>query len=118
MLALPKSGCELAIDTDASDGQIDVALYQTENDDVSRPIGFWSRTLNPAESNYFMPEKECLALVWGIKILRPYLLGNPFKAYTDDEALRWLMTIDDPSGQLMRWLLRLSEFDFTPCSKK
>ncbi len=46
------------------------------------------------------------------------LFGNLFKAYTYHEALRWLMTVDDPSGRLKRWRLRLSEFDFTPCCKK
>ncbi len=71
ILSLPNSGSELSIDTDASGGQVGVALFQTENDDQRHPIGFWSRILNPAESNYFMPEKECLALVWGLTILRP-----------------------------------------------
>ena len=31
----------------------------------------------------------------------------------DHDALRWLMTISDSTGCLMRWRLRLSEFDFT-----
>ena len=38
---------------------------------------------------------------------------------TYHDALRWLMTISDSTGRLMRWRLRFSEFDFTvkyrPC---
>ena len=77
-----------------------------------------SRTLKPAEKNYSTPEKECLAVVWALTTLRPYLQGVQFTAYSDQASLRWLMTIAEPSGRLMRWRLRLSEFDFAVLYKK
>lgn len=40
----------------------------------------------------------------------PYILNTEFDAYIDQYALKWLMTINDPSGWLIRWRLRLSEF--------
>lgn len=31
---------------------------------------------------------------------------------TDHSALHWMRTIDDPSGRLISWGIRLAEFDF------
>eukprot|EP00171_Calliarthron_tuberculosum_P004259 IDg4259t1 len=42
----------------------------------------------------------------------PPLLGENFDIYTDHACLRWLLEITDPSGRLMRWRMRLAEFDF------
>ena len=51
-------------------------------------------------------------MVWAITTLRPYIEGQKFVVRTAHDALRWLLTLSDPSGRLMRWRLRLSEFDF------
>eukprot|EP00171_Calliarthron_tuberculosum_P023081 IDg23081t1 len=59
-----------------------------------------------------MPEKECLAVIYAIQICRPYIQGEYFTVYTDCSALRWLFEINDPSGRLMRWRLRLAEYRF------
>ena len=76
------------------------------------PSGYWSKTLNSAEQNYSATERECYSVVWAITTLRPYIEGQKFVVRTDHDALRWLLTLSDPSGRLMRWRLRLSEFDF------
>ena len=112
ILALPKAGLPYSLDTDASKYQVGCALFQEHPDGTRRPIGFWSRSLNNAEKNYSASERECLAVVWALKILRPYLMYEKFTVYTDHAALRWLLTICEPSGRLMRWRLRLAEFDF------
>ena len=52
-------------------------------------------------------------MVWALTTLRPYLQCESFIAYSDQASLRWLLKIANPSGRLMRWRLRLSEFDFT-----
>lgn len=118
VLALPKPDLPYSIDTDASDYQVGAALFQEYGDKERKPIGFWSRTLLPAEKNYSTSEKECLAVVWAMQTLRPYVQGTHFTVNTDHSALRWLMEICEPSGRLMRWRLRLSEFDFNIVHKK
>lgn len=35
-----------------------------------------------------------------------------FIVHYERASLRWLFTVVDPSGLLIMWLLRLSEFDF------
>ena len=52
-----------------------------------RPIAFASQTLADSEQKYSPMEKEELALVWGIKRLEQYLLGNQFSLITDHQPL-------------------------------
>ena len=111
VLSLPRRGLRYSIDTDSSQYQIGCALFQTHEDGVRRPLGFWSRKMAPAELNYTVTEQECLAAVHGIKTCRHYLMGVEFDLYTDHAALRWLMDIQEP-GRLMRWRLCLSEYVF------
>jgi RNase H-like domain found in reverse transcriptase len=73
ILTLPKEGKKFTLDVDAGDYQIGACLLQEQEDGSLLPCGYYSRTLNTAERNYSTPEKECLAVVWGILLLRPYL---------------------------------------------
>ena len=118
VLRLPQDDLKYSVDTDACDYQIGCALMQTYSDGTRHPIGFWSRSLSPAERNYSVTEKECLAVVWSLQILRPYLERNHFEVYTDHQPLRWLLSLSDASGRLARWRLLLQEMDFTIQYKK
>jgi RNase H-like domain found in reverse transcriptase len=75
ILALPRAVGKLYLDTDASNGQLGCCMSQQQPCGKFLPLGFWSRTLNKAEQNYSTTEKECLAIVWAITHLRPYLEG-------------------------------------------
>ena len=57
VLALPVAGLTYSVDTDASDYGIGCALFQDHPDGQRKPIGFWSRTLAPAEKNYSASER-------------------------------------------------------------
>ena len=118
ILALPRAGLPYSMDTDACDYQVGVSLLQHYPDGTRHPIGYWSRSLCDAEKNYSVTEKECLAVVWGCQILRPYLEGEHFTVYTDHQALKWLLGATDVSGRLARWRIRLSEFDLALDYKK
>lgn len=40
------------------------------------------------------------------------ILGRKFKIQSDYQALKWLKNVKDPSSRLMRWRLRLEEYDY------
>jgi hypothetical protein len=111
-LALPRAEGHLCLDTDTSDGQLGCCLLQDQPDGRPLPLGYWSRTLNSAEQNYSTTEKDCLAIVWAVTHLRPYLEGADFTVRTDHHALRRVMNLSDAQGRLARWRLRLAEFTF------
>ena len=102
VLAVPKKDLPYSVDTDASEFQIGAALSQTQPDAQRKPIAFFSRTLAAAKRNYSVSEKECLAVIWAARTLRPYLYGEHFIVHTDHASLRWLRNVTDPSGRLIR----------------
>jgi RNase H-like domain found in reverse transcriptase len=93
VLGLPRRDGHLWLDTDASDAQLGCCLLQEQPSGPAFPLGYWSHTLSAAERNYSTTEKECLAIVWAVTHLWPYLEGVAFKVRTDHHALRWVMNL-------------------------
>ena len=87
------------------------ALPQKQPEGGSLQAGYWSLALIDAEQNYTTTEKECLAVVWIILKLQPYIYGSAFNLRTDHEALRWVLNLADRPGRLRRWRLRLAVYD-------
>ena len=71
-----------------------------------------SRTLNKVEQNYSATKKECLAVVWGLKNFRNYLIANNFKVYTNHYSLQWLRAMKNESALIHRWAAQLEDYDF------
>jgi len=110
-LCLPDLNKPFVIQTDASDIGIGAVLLQ-EHDEKKFPIYFYSRTLNQAEKNYTVSEKECLAVVQAIKKFRGFIECSHFTVETDHQALCWLKNVKEPVGRLARWALELQGYDF------
>jgi RNase H-like domain found in reverse transcriptase len=69
-------------------------------------VAFASRKLKGAENRYTVTEQECLAVVFSLKKWRHFLHGGPnFDIFTDNMALRWLMSLREPLGRLARWMV-------------
>ncbi|MHC5924270.1 Ty3/Gypsy family RNase HI domain-containing protein, partial [Streptococcus pyogenes] len=69
------------------------------------PVYYSSKTMNEAQRNYTVTEKELLAIVFAMEKFRPYLMGSKVIVHTDHAALRYLMTKKDSKARLMRWVL-------------
>ena len=53
------------------------------------------------EINYRVTEKECAAIIYGMKKLRPYLDGQKFTIETDHNPLVWLKITAGNNQRLM-----------------
>lgn len=107
VLKYPDYSKKFVLTTDASNQGLGAVLSQE-----GHPCSYISRTLNKAEVNYTTTEKELLAIVWAIKRFRQYLLGRKFTIKTDHQALKWLANKPDPASRLLRWRLKLEEYEF------
>jgi len=79
---------------------------------ADRPIANASRTLNKAEINYSVIQKELLAILWAIKYFRLYLYRQKIRIITNHRPLTYIFNIKNPSSQLMRWQWQLEENDY------
>lgn len=108
ILRYPNMDKTFKIYTDASNYAIGAVLMQD-----GQPCFYASRTLNPHEINYSTIEKELLAIIWAVKLFRPYIFGKEFYIHTDHQALKWLYTKylgKDLNPRLQRWILSLGEY--------
>lgn len=101
--------------TDASCFAIGSALSQLNSNNIEEPIGFFSRTLTSPERNYSVTELEMLAIVSSCQHFRCYLIGAaiPTKIITDHQPLKFLFNVKQTSSRLVRWALKLQDYNYT-----
>jgi transposase InsO family protein len=121
LLVMPDFSKPFILQTDASNVGVGAILSQSDDQGEEHVIAYASKALNSAQRNYTVTDQELYAVVYGVKQFRCYLLGRPFKIYTDHQALKWLKTMRvnrDLSGRLARYQMFLMEYDFEPYYRK
>ncbi|XP_070055039.1 uncharacterized protein [Nicotiana tomentosiformis] len=79
---------------DVSDVAVGAVLKQQINK-IFHPVYFASKTMNEAQVNYTVTEKELLSIVFAMEKFLPYLMGTKVIVHTDHAALRCLMSKKD-----------------------
>jgi len=115
ILIYPDSNKEFIVETDASDFAVGCILSQiSEIDDLVHPIAFHSRSLNKAELNYTIYDKEILAIITAFDVWHYHLEGAkfPVQVITDHKNLLYLKKSQHLNQRQIRWSIFLSKFDF------
>jgi transposase InsO family protein len=102
MLAYPDFKKPFVIHTDASHYQLGAVISQN-----GKPIAFYSRKLNDAQTRYTTTERELLSIVETLKEYRNILLGHEIEVHTDHKNLVYKHFNTE---RVMRWRLLLEEF--------
>jgi hypothetical protein len=103
---------ETRIETNASNYATGAVLLQKAPDQSWRPIAFLSQSMNQAERNYDIWDKEMLAIIRALDSWQHYLIGLPraFEIRTDHKNLEYWQTARNLTRRQARWSLFLSKF--------
>ena len=112
VLRMPDFARPFILQTDASEHGAGAALLQ-EYGGVKHPLAYFSRKFSSTERAYSVIEKECLALVWGVRKFQAYLYGVEFSLETDHEPLVFIDTAKYTNSRIMRWALYLQNYRFS-----
>ena len=106
VLALPDPGQEFLLTTDASDQGVGSVLSQG-----GRPIAFFSKRLNPAQSRYTTGEKELMAVVLSLEHFRHLVDGRRTVVNTDHRNLLTALTRPRMNARMIRAITYLQQYD-------
>jgi hypothetical protein len=112
VLAFPRFGEPFILCTDASDQAVGCILVQ-DHGDGRRPIAYESKKFSQIESRWPPREKECYAIIYGLRQFRKYLHGSEVTVETDHQSLKYYMEQPKVSAKLARWLDDVAEFRLT-----
>jgi len=110
-LAFPVLGAQTTLVTDASGTAVGGVLQQVINGE-SKPVAFFSKSLNSAQRNYSAFDRELLAMYLSVRHFRYFLEGRPFAILTDHKPLTHAFgsPMKDASARQLRQLNYISEF--------
>ena len=114
VLSLPDQMQPYQLITDASDFAIGAILEQPDALNQWHPIAYYSKSLQPAEQNYEIHDKELLAIILALEHFRHYLEGHtkPIEIWTNHGNLVYFTQKQKLSCWQARWALYLSWFTF------
>jgi reverse transcriptase-like protein/integrase-like protein/chromodomain-containing protein/aspartyl protease len=115
VLAHPDHSKPFWVETDASDFAIGCVLSQLDPDGNLRPCAYYSRSMEPAERNYSVPDKELLAIKTAFEEWRHHLEGadHSVTVLSDHKGLESLGKAKVVNQRHARWSIFFRRFTFT-----
>ena len=114
VLVTPDLDREMRVEVDALDFATGGVLLIKCEDERWSPVAYIFKSLNEAERNYKIHNKEMLAIIWCLEAWRHFLEGakGQFEIWTDHKNLEYFMKAQKLNQRQARWSLYLSRFDF------
>ena len=115
ILKIPGVNDRLILETDACNTGVGVCLkFVDSRTNKEHIIGFGSHKFTTSENNWNIIEKECFAVVFGLRQYRHFLIGAKFVIKVDNRVVSYLQSKNDLKNQkLLKWALELNDFDYS-----
>jgi hypothetical protein len=111
VLAVADPNKRYVLHTDASDYAFGAILMQEDEAAFLHPVAYASITLNSAQRNYSVTEREAMAIPWALEHFNTYLEGHKYTAITDHAALKYMWNNKDKTPRLLRALIRMQPYE-------
>lgn len=111
LLVHPSTSAPIALTVDASNTAMGAVVEQFENN-MWKPLSFFSKKFNSAQLNYSTYDRELLAIYSAIKYFQYILEGKAFKIFTDHKPLvfAFQQKSDKASPRQIRHLDYIAQF--------
>ena len=102
------------VEVDASNYAIGAVLMQRDDKKILHPVAFFSKTMNEAQRNYDVYNRELLGLLEMFRHWRPYLhqAAHKVKVHTDHANLLFWKNPGEHNRRVARWHAELMDYDF------
>ena len=115
----PLKTAKFVLETDACDSGFAGTLFLCNNEkphdkhnaSCLRPVEYMSAQFTPAQTRYYIQEKELFAGKEAMKKWSHFLLGRPFDWHIDNACLKWAHRIRSSKLKISQWLAEIAEFD-------
>ena len=112
VLIAPDEDKPFELETDASNYAVGAALFQKDERGKRRAVGYASKTLNAAERNYDVWDREFLGLIFGLTYWRHLLSGtkHPVQVFVDHANLLHYRHPQKINRRIARYILTLADY--------
>ncbi len=113
VLEAPQSNLPYKLETDASAYGIGAVLFQKDKRGKHKAIGYASRSLNQAERNYDIWDREFLGLIFGLTYWQHLLCGTkePVQVYVDHANLLHYWHLQKVNRRVAQYILTLADYN-------
>lgn len=114
VLIMPDTTKPFLIESDASLYATGAVLRQQDLNGDWHPVAYLSQSLNTAERNYEIYDRELLGIIRALEAWRHYIEGSPHptKILTDHKNLTYFRSPQRLNRRQARWSLFLSRFNY------
>ena len=115
VLVAPDFARPFCLAVDASEVGVGGVLLQAGDDNLERPVAYFSKKLNPHQKKYSTIEKEALALVLAVHHFEVYISGvaGDVVVYSDHNPLSFLARFQQSNARVFRWSLSLQPYSLS-----
>ncbi len=92
---------------------VGAVLMQSDDNNLPRVIGYFSKKLRPTEMRYSTTDREALAMVLECRQFHNFLWDNKVFIRTDQQPLVSVFRVKTKSPRMNRWILEMRDYQFS-----